>query len=421
MRLSSQTNHSLPLNLTAELFAAADPQIEFSGTKLLFSGQKARGDKWQVWEMDADGSHKRQITQCVEDCLRASYLPGGDIVFTAVEQNDGRPQSYLAVSSLDGSNSHRITFSPGDWWLETVLRDGRILASATWPLVSTEQDPRSRLLYTLRPDGAAMDSLRCDHQLSLARGDAEELEDGSIIFVSTTARHLQAGGELTEIQRGALHEHKVGIAAGEYMSPRAYSPNQLIVARRQSQAPGAQQRFVLYFFDLQKQLLGSLVYGDARLSSLQPVALAAHPVPKKFWSTLNPDSRVGDFISLNSYSSAEAPEGRIATPIAFVRVVTRQSHGQERVLGEAPVERDGSFYVQVPANQSVRFELLDAGGKLILAEQSWIWARPGEQRGCSGCHGDKAVAPENRWPMTLKRFDTPTHLDKNENASANAN
>jgi len=44
---------------------------------------------------------------------------------------------------------------------------------------------------------------------------------------------------------------------------------------------------------------------------------------------------------------------------------------------------------------------------------------PGEQHGCPGCHGDKALAPENRWPLTLKRFDTPTALlEKNDAAEA---
>jgi len=73
----------------------------------------------------------------------------------------------------------------------------------------------------------------------------------------------------------------------------------------------------------------------------------------------------------------------------------------------------------VPANQAVRFELLDANGQTIVAERSWIWTRPGEQRGCPGCHADKALAPENRWPLTLKRFDTPIALlEKNDAAEA---
>jgi len=419
VRLSSQGKHAVPLNLTPELFAAADPQVEFSATKILFSGQKVPGDKWQVWEMDVDGLHKRQITHCEEDCLRPGYLPDGEIVFTAFVQTDGLAQSYLLVANIDGSNTHRITFSPGDWWFETVLRDGRVLASASWPLGRKVQDSAPRLLYTLRPDGAAMDSLRCDHQRSHGRGDAAELEDGSIIFISTPVDTAQRGGELTEIQRGALRENKVGAAAGEYLSPRPYSQNQLMVAWRQPQTSGAQQRFDLYSFDLQKQLIGPVLYSDARQSSIQAVVLAAHAVPKKFWSTLNLDSKVGYFISLNSYSSTNAPEGRVSTPIAFVRLIARGPDGeQDRILGEAPVEKDGSFYVEVPADQPVRFELIDATGHLILAEKSWIWARPGEQRGCAGCHGDKALAPENRWPMTLKRFDTPSHLDRNENASS---
>jgi Hydrazine synthase alpha subunit middle domain len=416
VRLQSQTNPAVPQVLTPEFFAAADPQVGFDAARILFSGQKARGDKWQVWEMDADGSRQQQVTRCAEDCLRPGYLPGDEIVLTVLDQKDG---SHLAVANSDGSNLHRITFSPGDWWFETVLRDGRILASASWPLSPAAQSSAPRLFYTLRPDGAAMDSFRCDHQPPSMREDAAELEDGSIIFIRVPVRPWQSGGELTEIQRGALAENKIGTAGDGYLSPRPYFQNQLIVARRLSQSPGAPQRFALYSFDVQKQLIGAVIYRDPHLSSIQAVALAAHPVPKKFWSTLNLDSKVGYFISLDSYSSADAPNGRVASPIAQVRVITHDSgEDQERILGQAPVEKDGSFYLEVPADQPVRFELLDASGKLIAAEKSWIWARPGEQRGCAGCHGDKALAPENRWPMTLRRFDTPTHLDKNENASS---
>lgn len=419
VRLHPQTNHAVPQNLTPEFFAAADPQVDFSAARILFSGQRTRGDKWQVWEMDADGSRKRQITHCADDCLRPGYLPGGEIVLTVPEQNSS---SYLAVANIDGSNQHRITFSPGDWWFETVLRDGRILASASWPLSSSTRGSAPRLFYALRPDGSAMDSFHCDHQPTFLRGNAEELEDGSLVFTRTPIHSLQEGGELAEIERGALVERKIGSAGAGYLSPRAYFRNELIVATRRGQTTGASKKFALYSFDLEKQAVGHVIYSDPELSSIQAIALAARPVPKKFWSTLNLDSKTGYFISLDSYSSGGAPNGRLAFAIAEVRVIARgPGEGRERVLGQAPVEKDGSFYVEVPADQPVRFELLDAEGRLIIAEKSWIWARPGEQRGCAGCHGDKAVAPENRWPMTLKRFDTPTHLDKNENASAKAN
>jgi hypothetical protein len=418
VRLPSESKR--PLELTPEFFAAADPQVDFSGAKILFSAQKNAGAKWQIWEMTADGSEKRQITNCTEDCQRAAYLPDGEIVFTVIGQREGRPESYLAVSKTDGSQMHRITFGPGNFWLETVLRDGRVLASATSPLQDTEAARKTRLLYTLRPDGAALEAFRCEHQSSATRNDAAELEDGSVIFVRRSNASETAGGTLAEVRKGDPGESAVGSRAAKYRSPRPLSAGSLIVSRTGASPGASQAKFDLYEFDLKKQMDGNLIYSDAKLSSFQAVPLVANAVPKRFWSTLNMDSKAGYFISLNSYISSEGIKGRLAAAIARVRVMSLENAGiQQRSLGEAPVEKDGSFYVEVPANQPVRFELLDANGKTIVAERSWIWTRPGEQRGCPGCHGDKALAPENRWPLTLKRFDTPTALlEKNDAAEA---
>ncbi|HTC41338.1 MAG TPA: hypothetical protein VK703_07200 [Candidatus Acidoferrales bacterium] len=49
--------------------------MSFDATRTLFSAQKARGDRWQIWEMNLDGSSKYQITHCQRDCLRAAYRP----------------------------------------------------------------------------------------------------------------------------------------------------------------------------------------------------------------------------------------------------------------------------------------------------------------------------------------------------------
>jgi hypothetical protein len=177
-------------------------------------------------------------------------------------------------------------------------------------------------------------------------------------------------------------------------------------------------KFDLYTFQVKTATLGERLFADPQLSSIQAVPVAPHAVPKRFWSTLNPELNTGNFISLDSALSADDSRGRIATPIAKVRVFTvNSSDGKERNLGEAPVESDGSFFVQVPANWPVRFVLLDAKGQTIREEHGWVWARPGEQRGCTGCHGDKAVAPENHWPLTLRRFDTPTPLGEIDHGS----
>ena len=137
--------------------------------------------------------------------------------------------------------------------------------------------------------------------------------------------------------------------------------------------------------------------------------MAAHEPPRWYWSTLNPELQAGLFHLPRRYLAEGVPHGRIAAKLTRVRVLTLDAATQkESLLGEAPMEEDGSFYIAVPPDKPVRFEVLDAAGRVVRAQRSWIWARSGEEHGCVGCHEDRALAPENRWPLALRRFDTPT-------------
>jgi len=411
VRLSDPDAPRNLMHLTDDFFAAADPQISFDDTKILFSGKKSQGERWQIWEMDLKGANKRQITSCSEDCLRAAYLPADRLAFTVEEAKGRQLNSYLAVTKTDGSDFHRISFGNAPFQLETVLGDGRIVASAPWPLLAAADTSGSRLLYTLRPDGTALESLRCEHHGTTIQADAAELGDGSLLFVQELPGGKHAGGELVRIEQGTLSGTLLGVRKFVYQSARQLSEEELIVSKKAATAADSAGRFDLYILDLKTGEIGGRLFGDSQLSSVQPVPVVPRPAPKHYWNTLNPDSRTGNFIALNSYLSADDPLGRISTPISRVRVFTLNStDGKERNLGEAPVEVDGSFFVKVPANWPIRFVLLDKKGQIIREEHGWIWTRPGEQRGCAGCHGDKAIAPDNHWPLTLRRFDTPTPL-----------
>jgi len=80
-------------------------------------------------------------------------------------------------------------------------------------------------------------------------------------------------------------------------------------------------------------------------------------------------------------------------------------HVGKRLLGEAPVETDGSFHIEVPADTPIQLQTLDADG-MALRTCGWIWAKHREPRGCIGCHEDPELTPENRFVLALQRAET---------------
>ena len=85
-----------------------------------------------------------------------------------------------------------------------------------------------------------------------------------------------------------------------------------------------------------------------------------------------------------------------------------------RILGEAPVEQDGSFYVNVAGDVPFYLQTLDGQGRALQTMRAWIWVRKGDQRGCIGCHEDKELAPENRATDALVRAAPVTLADPPE-------
>ena len=69
--------------------------------------------------------------------------------------------------------------------------------------------------------------------------------------------------------------------------------------------------------------------------------------------------------------------------------------GTEAVeLGVTPLGPDGSFYIEVPADRALAFQAIDAEGRAVINELSWIYVRPGERRSCVGCHSSRYHSPQ---------------------------
>jgi hypothetical protein len=384
--------------------------------------------------MRADGSSARQITHCSGDCLKPAYLPRGEIVFTALSVRAGgnassssaakgevhpaadlvtdtATVSQLWVSKIDGSEAHPITFGPGDFQVEATLNNGMVLATARFPLLPSSGVAADRELYTVRSDGTGLGTLRCDHQHPGIRSQAEELDDGSVVFVKSSLDDRGVGGDLVWIRRGALHSAPLTIPPLRVASPQPISADELLVARETPTSSRTGTKLTLYAFDTATGKFLRSFDADPDLSAVEAVPVAAHEPPRWYWSTLDSALQKGYFVCLDSYRADGVLHGRIAAKLTRVRVLRLEAGTQRELnLGEAPVEEDGSFYIAVPPDEPVRFELLDGAGRVVRAQQSWIWSRSGEEHGCVGCHEDRALAPENRWPAALRRFDTPTLL-----------
>jgi hypothetical protein len=110
--------------------------------------------------------------------------------------------------------------------------------------------------------------------------------------------------------------------------------------------------------------------------------------------------------------------GNLKVAPASVRLEMQDAAGHAVVTGTAPVESDGSFFVKVPADKPIRFELLDEKGAVLRQERGWFWIRRGEQRICAGCHTGPERSSENRMPAVLLRTTTPADLSGANHASA---
>jgi hypothetical protein len=78
-------------------------------------------------------------------------------------------------------------------------------------------------------------------------------------------------------------------------------------------------------------------------------------------------------------------------------------HEGAAILGEVPVQSDGSWRAAIPAMTPVHLQPLDRFGLAIRNQMLWIQGMPGESRECGGCHSSRSgsVLPRLGTPQTL--------------------
>ena len=361
--------------LVPQFAASADAAVSFDAAKVLFAGKRSTSDAWSIWEIPLTGGEPRRLSSGDSDCILPFYLPQQKVIYACRTGQDFQ----IEIARLDGSAPEPLTFGPGNKLPAGVLRDGRILFVAPVPMGTD--------IYTMYSDGTGVETYRCDH--TAARHSPVQLASGDILFNSN--------GKLGRFTSTRAVQMDVTVPSGEYLGPALeLMPGELLLSYRQA----ATGPFGLY-------QVGSTPTAVVARNAFQPVGITPRPVPPYHPSSRG-DRDDANLLCLSVYTTKDAP---IQTgSVSKVRLRSLDGSGAPVVLGEAPVESDGSFYVQTPTERPLRFELLDAVGTMVRAEKGWFWTRRGEQRVCVGCHAGPERSPDNAVPQVLLRTQTPVLL-----------
>ena len=287
---------------------------------------------------------------------------------------------------MDGSEQKQISFAAENIVATDVLRDGRILVNSAYP----GQNQSAPEIYAVYSDGSGFESIRCDH--APTRYFGQELQSGNIVFTH--------GDKLAMFTSPLATETAVSLPAGNYSGDIAEtSSGEWIVSQ------SVNSKYALRFWKPGSTTMTTFASMGAE-NLIQPVVKRSRAVPKIHPSALH-DWKYANLLALNVYT-AKIP----LTPgsVAGVRVYSKGLDGAEMLLGSSAVEADGSFFVRVPGDQPIQFEVVDSKGNSLQREKGWFWTRSGEQRICVGCHAGPERAPDNAVPMVLEKSAEPVDM-----------
>ncbi len=421
-----------------------DVDLHFDASRLVFS-MPGSHDRWQIFEIEADGTGLRQLTgeEPDVDSYDACYLPSGKILFTSTACFIGVPCVYgsshvanLYVMDADGKNIRQLCFDQEHDWCPTVLNNGRVLYTR-WEYTDTPHS-NTRLLFHMNPDGTEqMAYLGSNSYWPNSFFYARPIPNHPTMVISVIGGHHDNPrmGELVlfdpargrnegepAVQRIPGYGKKVepiirdGLTLGswpKFLHPYPLSDKYFLVACK----PTPQALWGVYLVDVFDNFV--LIKETPGYALFEPIPLRPTPTPPVIPEKVNlashdavvylPDIYVGDGLK-------GVPRGTVKSLRLLTYHFSYQGMGGllgvvgmdgpwdiKRVLGTVPVYEDGSAKFKIPANVPISLQPLDAEGKAIQLMRSWMTAMPGEVVQCSGCHEPQNTAPPSKTRLALNR------------------
>ena len=416
------------IRILAEGFhSACEGSVSFDAKRILFSGKKKASDSWNIYEVAVDGSGVRQITRNAGNCRRPSYQPKLYTIvspepryqITFVSDAASKINEYgstratdLYSCRLDGSGTTRLTFNPSSDMDPFVMSNGRLLF-AGWQRSGLNRGVLGRVsLFAMGIDGTDYAAFSGDQGRRIKHMPCTTA-GGLAVFIEADRVGWDGAGWLACVKlRRPLHSYQriTKASDGLFHSPAPLRDGKILVSRRPTDGSGTHGVFRLDPVSGRSEL----IFDDTKYHDIQAVAIIKRGEPDGRSTVVTAKDPNGKLYCLNVYTSdLKNPKWMPPGTIKSVRILAGVPRSAletsgippligRRILGQVPIEADGSFNIEAPANTPIELQILDSDG-MALRTCSWIWARNHEPRGCIGCHEDGELTPENRFRKAFER------------------
>ena len=417
----------------------SDPCVSFDGRKILFSMRPPGGAWRNIYEINADGTGLRQVTNGGGHDFDPLYLPDGRIMFTSsrdgeMDEYNHAPSERLYVCDADGGNRERVSYNQSDDFDPALLPDGRIVYTR-WEHFGTVN--RFPLFFT-NPDGSGTFHLYGPHGRNFFH--AQPTPDGRLIAIESTMIEEDAGPiAILKPEEGpadpvigstSTHWDVVTVQVnndgepwpyGAFKYPAPLGGNTFVASYTLPAATDQDVDYGLYTFSLNQSGSGTpsdpatftladltFLYNDPNANEYDAQLLAPRQKPPVIPTVVDRNVDYGVFMAQDVFNRGtndgqERPlEG--VDPIDSIAVIAARptvagemndfsanEFEKRALIGFAPVQSDGSFRIKVPANTPISFATLDQNGRGFVVKRTHLAVRPGEEfNKCVGCHEDRA-------------------------------
>ena len=216
-----------------------DPQVDYSGEKVLFSHRVGGSPYFHLYEMRLDGSGLRQLTDGPFHDVEPTYLPDGDIMFVSTRCNRRVNCHTTEVAVLyrcdqDGKNLRILSSNNEHDNTPWVLPSGQVIYTR-WEYVDRNQMAFHHLWIT-SPDGARQTIFYGNMHPGVTMIDAKPVPGSRKIVASFSPGHglREHDGVITLVDpRSGPDDQGAAVPispSADYRDPWAFSPRAFMAA-----------------------------------------------------------------------------------------------------------------------------------------------------------------------------------------------